>query len=378
MPAPHATIVIPCFNYGRFVGEAAASALRQRDADVDVVIVNDGSDDGESPQACQACAGDRVRVIHQENRGLPAARNAGARLARGEFVAFLDADDWIEPQFVARLAAALAAAGPDASHAYCQERLVELGTGIWAVPDWDPVLMMITNLHPVTALVKRDRFERVGGFDESMREGYEDWDLWLKFVEQGWRGVRVREPLFVWRRHSHSTMITQAVPRHEQLFRRLKDNHRDLYRRHADMLIERMNGLLRRLDANWLDEDLDAIPLRDTRRALDAAARRVQELEGAEARAADLAARLDAARRELLLMRAEYESMAAVRLHHGLHRLVGALPRPLAAASRRAMQTLKRMMLGGAPAARGATPGVPTSGPDHSAAPGAAPAPPDR
>lgn len=261
MARPSVTVIIPCFNHGRFVREAVDSALRQRDADVRVVVVDDGSNDGSTPAACDACASDRVRILHQSNRGLPAARNAGAVGADSEFLVFLDADDWIEPEFVARLHAALRGGGDEASHAYCQERLVEQGTGIWKVPDWDPLLMMITNLHPVTALVRRDRFEAVGGFDESMTGGYEDWDLWLRFVGRGWRGVRVREPLFVWRRHSPTTMVMNTVKNHEALYRGLMERHAALYAKHRTDLLARSNTMLCQFDMNWFDEDLRPINL---------------------------------------------------------------------------------------------------------------------
>lgn len=262
MPDPQVTIVIPCFNHGAFVRCAVDSALGQRGADVRVVVVEDGSTDGTTAAACDACAGERVRVIHQENRGLPAARNRGAAEAWGEYLVFLDADDWIEPGFVSRLHAAMEGAGEDVSHAYCQERLVEMGTGVWKVPDWDPVLMLLTNLHPVTTLVKRERFEAVGGFDESMRGGYEDWELWIKFVERGWRGVRVREPLFVWRRHSHTTMVMNVIADHAALFEGIRRRHADLYRRHAMELIVRSNALMSRCGMNWLNERGEPINLR--------------------------------------------------------------------------------------------------------------------
>jgi glycosyltransferase involved in cell wall biosynthesis len=294
MSAPRVTVVIPCFNHGRFVAEAVRSCLAQADAEVRVIVVDDGSDDGSTPGECDTCAGDdggRVLIVHQENAGLSAARNRGAREARerggewaGEYLTFLDADDWIEPTFVARLHAAIieqegaAGGGPipddapvgaglaSVSHAYCQERLVGLHTMVWAVPEWDSRLMMVTNLHPVTTLVRRACFEAVGGFDETMKEGYEDWDLWLKFVERGWRGVRVREPLFIWRRHSHNTMIVEAGQRHERLYRALVENHRGLFVRHAPELLVIANAMLRRSDANWLDESLEAIVVRDLRR----------------------------------------------------------------------------------------------------------------
>jgi glycosyltransferase involved in cell wall biosynthesis len=253
-PAGLTSFVIPCYNHGRFVADAARSCLNQIDAQVEVIIVDDGSDDGATPQACDALAGGGVRVIHQPNAGLSAARNAGARLATGEHLVFLDADDWVEPAFASRLHAALALTD-GASHAYCQERLTDLGNNVlWRVPEWDPILLLVTNLHPVTCLIRRDRFEAVGGFDESMTQGYEDWDLWLRFASRGWRGERVREPLFNWRRHSHQTMIDDAVARHESLYRRLLENHRDFFDAHAVDVAARANALLRRADAHWIDE----------------------------------------------------------------------------------------------------------------------------
>jgi glycosyltransferase involved in cell wall biosynthesis len=286
MPQPSVSFVIPCFNHGRFVAEAVRSCLNQADASVKVVVVDDGSDDGTTAAACDAVVAldpARVVVVHQNNLGLSAARNRGAAEARkrgvawaGEYLSFLDADDFIDPTFVSKLHGAIRSAcrapgpggtGPGAvSHAYCQERLIGLADMTWHVPDWDPMLMLVTNLHPVTTLVRRECFEAVGGFDESMRGGYEDWDLWLKFIERGWRGVRVREPLFTWRRHSPTTMIVEAGQHHGRLFGHLVRNHPDLYRRHADELHVLANTLLRRGEANWLDESGEAIVQRDLRR----------------------------------------------------------------------------------------------------------------
>ncbi|MEQ9095625.1 MAG: glycosyltransferase family A protein [Phycisphaerales bacterium] len=257
---PLTSFIIPCYNHGRFVDDAVRSCMLQIDAEVEVIVVDDGSDDGATPQACDALADDDVRVIRQPNAGLPAARNAGAKLARGEHLVFLDADDWVEIDFVTRLRGHMELLrelkqADEVSHVYCQERLTDLGNNVvWRVPEWDPILLMVTNLHPVTCLIRRDRFEAVGGFDETMTEGYEDWDLWLRFAERGWRGERWPEPLFNWRRHSHQTMIDDAVARHEALYRRLLENHRDFFDAHALDVAVRANALLRRADAHWIDE----------------------------------------------------------------------------------------------------------------------------
>jgi glycosyltransferase involved in cell wall biosynthesis len=313
MPPPQVSFIIPCYNHGRFVADAVRSALGQEGVQTEAVVVNDGSTDRETARACDRLAGQQVTVIHQANRGLPAARNAGAAQARASLLVFLDADDWVEPSFcrtlMARLAEARAEPGGDSvSHAYCQERLVELGEGVWRVPEWDQALLLITNLHPVTALVRRDRFEAVGGFDETMRSGYEDWDLWLKFAERGWRGVRVSEPLFVWRRHSHQTMVMQVIHDHEALYRRLRENHRELYDRCAEDIAVRMNVMLRQFDCNWIDETGFPIPLQYLWRVRD-----------------------------------EYDSMVAVRWHHALHRRLRRLPAPVRAPLRGLMKLVKRL-----------------------------------
>lgn len=263
-------VVIPCYNQGAFVRRAVESALAQEAVDVRAVVVDDGSDDASSRRVVEACAGlapDRIKTIRQANAGLPAARNRGAAESTGEFLVFLDADDWIRPEFSRKLVQAIdSAADASVSHAYCQEELAELGTGVWRVPEWDPLLLMITNLHPVTCLVRRTCFEQAGGFDESMRDGYEDWDLWLKFLERSWRGVRVREPLFVWRRHSRETMVMRVLKDHEALYRRIVANHEGLYAAHGRELLVLSNVLMRKFDVNWLDETGYPIPLRELER----------------------------------------------------------------------------------------------------------------
>src|SRR5262249_35679479 len=159
---------------GQFVGDAVRSALNQTNAQTRVVVVNDGSTDPTCAAACDSCRGlgvasgnepDRVLVIHQLNRGLPGARNAGAMAAFeqrwlrsdhytdgwAEHIVFLDADDYVQPEFVTQLAARIRRAeqeprdpvtrAPAITHAYCQERLVDKAFGIWTVPEWDPILL---------------------------------------------------------------------------------------------------------------------------------------------------------------------------------------------------------------------------------------------
>jgi glycosyltransferase involved in cell wall biosynthesis len=99
--------VIPAYNAEAWLGQAIESALAQEEVALEVVVVDDGSTDGTAEVL--ATFGDRIRLVRQANRGLPAARNAGIAAARGDLVAFLDADDTWEPSKSRRQLAYLAA-----------------------------------------------------------------------------------------------------------------------------------------------------------------------------------------------------------------------------------------------------------------------------
>src|SRR4051812_44976402 len=91
------SFVIPAFNQGRFVGQAIDSVLRQSHRDVEVVVVDDGSTDDTPDVVATYAAQPKVRVIRQENTGLPITRNRGLAAARGSYLCFLDADDLVTP-----------------------------------------------------------------------------------------------------------------------------------------------------------------------------------------------------------------------------------------------------------------------------------------
>ena len=111
---PMLSVIVPCYNGEAFLARAVESALAQSFRDLEIILVDDGSTDGSSAMCDRYAALDpRVRVIHQSNAGLSAARNAGIAAAQGEYIAFLDADDYLMPDAYEKLFSAMSAHGSD-------------------------------------------------------------------------------------------------------------------------------------------------------------------------------------------------------------------------------------------------------------------------
>ena len=194
-----------CYNAERFVADAVQSVLAQTWPDTELIVVDDGSTD--RSLAALGEFGERIRVIPQQNQGPYPARNRGAEAATGEFLAFLDADDWWDATCLAKLHAALAAA-QDAAVAYCgwQNVGVRGGRGEpYIPPDYEAEcklehLLSAAAPWPIhAALMRRAVFAEVGGFDTTLRTVM-DYDLWLRTAATR-RIVRVPEVLAFYRFH---------------------------------------------------------------------------------------------------------------------------------------------------------------------------------
>lgn len=203
------SIVITCFNYGRFLGEAIESALGQTHDPVEVVVVDDGSTDDSRDVARRY----PVKLVEQANRGVCAARNRGARETRGGHLMFLDADDLLEPTYVERCLAPLAHAPPRVAYAYTQVRMFGLEDRVEISAPFSPARLIQGNMVNASALLRRAPFEHVGGFAENWRLRHEDRELWLRLLAHGYEGVFVPEPLLRYRRHgvTRNTMTAREM-----------------------------------------------------------------------------------------------------------------------------------------------------------------------
>ncbi len=282
------SVVIPCYNHGRYLDEAGDSVLAQSFQDFEILIVNDGSTDPETVALLQDYRRPRVRVIHSENRGLPAARNLGIEQSASPYVCALDADDLLEPAYFEKAVEVLDA---DSSVTFVSHWLRTFGDQEW---EWTPErcdLLSLLDMNTVNgaALVRREAVLAVGLFDETMREGCEDWDLWISLVERGYRGVILPEFLFRYRRRPDSMSRAMNRPVVQLgLFRRLIEKHTESYRFYLlDLLQRRETNLcdLRREVYDLEQEYCDWWEPELKRRRAEVAALRhkVEKIEGSSA-----------------------------------------------------------------------------------------------
>ena len=200
---PRVSVLIPAYNAERFVAQAINSALAQTHRDVEVIVVDDSSTDA-TPRIL-ASYGDEIRVHRQPNSGAAAARNAAAKLATGEWLALLDADDlWERDKLEQQLAIA--------TTGFCYTNRSNFGergpvpriqSDVTAMHNGDvfvPLLLEGNFITSSSVMIRREVFHELGGFTTDLKNA-EDWDLWLRVAERH-EARYCPEPLVRYRFHA--------------------------------------------------------------------------------------------------------------------------------------------------------------------------------
>lgn len=234
------SIIVPCFNAGNLVEEAVKSSLAQTYSNLEVIVVDDGSTDAQTLSALDRLTTvPRVQLVRQNNLGLPAARNAGIAAAAGRYILPLDADDLIEPTYVAEAVEVLEGR-PEVGMVYCRADLFGDVQGPWNLPDFSWSRVLVHNMVFCTSLFRRADWEAAGGYDESMRSGREDHDFVLRILGLGRQVHRLESVLFHYRRHG-TTMNDEFGQSRTKLIEasgKLLRNNSPLYVEHAEDLFQ--------------------------------------------------------------------------------------------------------------------------------------------
>ncbi len=215
--------IIPVFNGGVTLAAAIDSALSQSFDGQEVIVVNDGSTDTTS--RILASYGSKIRVIEQSRRGLSAARNAGAAIASGEYLAFLDADDiWLE----GRIAKTCAALDKNSNATLAFSDLIPMNAGGELGPPWlvggapsvGDLQTHRCGIYPSAVTMRRFAYELCGGFDEKLPR-LADHYLWMLVREHG-EFAYVAEPLAIYRTTDFVLLADKYLPGFDSFVRAVR------------------------------------------------------------------------------------------------------------------------------------------------------------
>lgn len=235
---PFVSIVIPCYNHGQYLNDAVQSILGQTWQNFEIIIVNDGSDDQGTLEIIKDFRRPRTRIIHlSQNMGPSAARNTGIEGARGKYVCCLDADDKLHPTYLEKAIVTMEV-NSGLSFVGSWTQVFGSESRVWYSLQFDPDLLIYYNQFGPATVFKRSAWEKAGGFSDKMREGFEDWEFWVRLTGNGYRGYRIAEKMILYRRMDNSLAVRalSAAEKKEYLFDKIKGNNPAIYKNQRDVI----------------------------------------------------------------------------------------------------------------------------------------------
>ncbi|MFT6947574.1 MAG: glycosyltransferase involved in cell wall biosynthesis [Vicingaceae bacterium] len=211
------SIVVPYFNMDEYVEDTIQSLVAITYSDYEIIIINDGSTKNNSLEKLNYLEEKyQVKVYHKSNEGLSATRNFGAEKANGEFLAFLDSDDTVSPNYYEKAITVLKEYD-NVSFVGCWAQYFGESTDIWPSFNPEPPYLLTHNMINSSALVyKHSDFVNFGLNDSKMIYGMEDYDSVISMVKNGCRGVALPEALWQYRIRKNS--MAQSFNRNKELY----------------------------------------------------------------------------------------------------------------------------------------------------------------
>lgn len=191
------SIIIPCYNYADYLPEAIQSARTQTYKNIEIIVINDGSTDNTDEVARKYA--DNIRYVSRENKGIVATRNEGVSLSRGQYIIQLDADDWLDKNYVQETLATAQRTKSDI--VYTQAHIFGRVDFITDYPRFNLEYLKHNNFIHASSLVSKKLFADHQYDNYLGDKGYEDWDLYLDACMDGARAVLAENTLLHYRKH---------------------------------------------------------------------------------------------------------------------------------------------------------------------------------
>jgi glycosyltransferase involved in cell wall biosynthesis len=226
---PLISVVIPCFNDGNYLPETISKLSLQTNQSFEIIIVNDGSTDSNTLQVLdQLVEQPNITVLHKENGRMSSARNHGVNHAKGKYIAALDADDYFDPSFFAK-AVAILEQEPTTAVVTSYIKYFGNKTGISKPRGGNAFNFLFSNQCPACAMVRKEVWDKVGGYDESMKLGYEDWEFYIRITKLNMEVHLIPECLLFYRQTEKSTLKNDTHPNRAGIIQYILEKHKDWY-----------------------------------------------------------------------------------------------------------------------------------------------------
>jgi len=234
---PFISIIIPCYNNAATIAETLSSATEQSYGSIEIVVVDDGSNDN-SIAIIEAFFSQskhlNYKIIHQENQGPSSARNRGVSQSSGSFLFFLDADDSLHPDAIRQFEAVLKN-NAAINIVYSEIEFFEAREGVLKLNDYRLPQFLYDNCIPIGTLVRKEVFNAVGGFDETLRY-MEDWELWIRIVREYGGVYKIPQTLYYYRKRGDKsslsdTSVTSVLEEDCRLY--IYSKHRSFYKEYS-------------------------------------------------------------------------------------------------------------------------------------------------
>lgn len=194
------SIIIPCFNHGKYLQETLKSVEHSiTEYSYEVIIVNDGSTDAYTNEYLAQLKKENYTVIFQENKGVCETRNVGIRQAKGVYILPIDADNNIKPDYIQK-AVKFLDQNPKIDIVYCNALLIGDQTGVTNCGEHNLQRLMLDNYIDNCSMYRKSMWESLGGYESNrIVGGLEDWEFWLRAAFNGFQFYYLNEVLFEYR-----------------------------------------------------------------------------------------------------------------------------------------------------------------------------------
>jgi hypothetical protein len=236
------SVIVPCYKQAHYLNDTLNSVLNQTFTEWECIIVNDGSPDNTEEVALKWCSrDDRFKYQHKINGGLPAARNTGVLISKGLYILPLDSDDILHPEYMGEMLKVLDTnleLGIASCHRFFFSGNTDNILQIHKTRGDNVDDLLFENQLMPSSMYRKECWTQVGGYDENMVKGYEDWEYWISITKLGWKYKIVEKPLFYYRKSTSSMLMTTNRDYFIDVKEYIILKHSDLYKLNFNRLVK--------------------------------------------------------------------------------------------------------------------------------------------